>query len=1239
MSNVIKYVKKAFTLGVVSTTILWSSMVSVLVPTVAQAAVCPDLKPGDMIKVTGKPAIYAVNNSLKVLYFPSGDEFKSWRPTYGGYISITQECFDSLMVPSTYPGAVNYHPGSYVVKRPSSDQLYVVVPNNTLAKITPEAAKMLYGVGFKVMTVADPFWPHYVNRGADVTEGKPHAGMLLSNGGKTWYVDADMKLREVTATGMVANGFQSRFVHIVTDAMIAGMTFGDKIDAEVKAVTDKTQSGGVMVAPAPAPGPVASGSLSVALASDNPFAATVVSDTADGAQAMIPVLKLVFTAGSDGDVKVTSLKLKRGGVSADTDISNMYLYDGDMQLSANPGIANNMVTFSNSSGLFTVAKGSSKTVLAKLDLKNNVAAGKTFVFSLNAKEDVMPAASSGTFPLSGNSFTSASVTDLGKLVLSNVTPTAAGTVDPGQTNFEVWKFKAVNSDQDTELRKVKFTIVGSVNAGDLKNFSLWDGGTQVGATVVDMAADKTVTLDLSAAPYVVTKGQTKNLSLRADIVAGTNRTFYASIQNGGDVMTYDKNYGVYLKTNGSDTFTIVQPVTGGGASVNWTINTGTLTQTLAVDSPTGNVASSSVGTTLAKFLWKANGEDIKVSSLSVSSTGSNAAAKLTNVRLLVNGSQVGTTISTLTASGAANTGWGTFGNSFIIKAGTTATVTVQADLTDTTVGAGQTFVVGFPVGVSNAQGTVSLTSLSSVAQNANTLTVRGGTVTVTKNVAFGDKTAANPTGPVNATNVKVGSFVITAGAGEDVTMSQIVLGETTAGTCVGTSLQNLVLKDASGKQLGTTYASPATSCGTIQSYAFNVSPAVTIANGAQYVVDVYADLKAALASTILMDVKSVAASGKVTGSDAGVSAQTVGLQRVVISGSGNLMVQTDSDTPVANNYLMGAADQTIGRFKITASSTEAVNITQLVVSANFGNGATTTVKNVRLVDVDTGQQVGSAVASFNDTVAGTNAATTTYSHATFTGLTLQVPKGVSKTLALKVDFTTYDDGGFSTTGQTVAPVILGSYYGNSGNNPVTVTGASSGSSLTATISGTNSINTFGGAAGAYVATTTLYRAKLTTAWASDTPNGAASPAAAQVVAKFVISNQSNSGAYEATVNYVDFDLSTTISNASNGTNPALTVYKDSLSTSALATTSWLDSGSQNFSDTKMTDAGFTDVSIASGASKTFYVTLDSSDAAQSKSLSVRIGSGDVHWTDGVQAAAAITVMGQDLPLIYKTFTY
>ena len=69
----------------------------------------------------------------------------------------------------------------------------------------------------------------------------------------------------------------------------------------------------------------------------------------------------------------------------------------------------------------------------------------------------------------------------------------------------------------------------------------------------------------------------------------------------------------------------------------------------------------------------------------------------------------------------------------------------------------------------------------------------------------------------------------------------------------------------------------------------------------------------------------------------------------------------------------------------------------------------------------------------------------------------------------------------------------------------------------------------------------------------------------------------------------------------------------------------------------LTDANFTDVDVSSGASKTFLVTLDTSASVSTKTLSLRINSGGITWTDGV--TASLTVMSQDLPLSFKTFSY
>ena len=118
--------KKIFTVCVVATTILWALGANLVVVGYAQAADCPTLVAGQLIKVTGKPTIYAVNKNLEVLAFNTGDEFKSWNTDEvykGHYTAISLACYDSLKSPAAQPLYVGYRPGSTLVKRESSDTL------------------------------------------------------------------------------------------------------------------------------------------------------------------------------------------------------------------------------------------------------------------------------------------------------------------------------------------------------------------------------------------------------------------------------------------------------------------------------------------------------------------------------------------------------------------------------------------------------------------------------------------------------------------------------------------------------------------------------------------------------------------------------------------------------------------------------------------------------------------------------------------------------------------------------------------------------------------------------------------------------------------------------------------------------------------------------------------------------------------------------------------------------------
>ncbi|MCX6779084.1 MAG: hypothetical protein NTU97_02540 [Candidatus Magasanikbacteria bacterium] len=678
---------------------------------------------------------------------------------------------------------------------------------------------------------------------------------------------------------------------------------------------------------------------------------------------------------------------------------------------------------------------------------------------------------------------------------------------------------------------------------------------------------------------------------------------------------------------------------------------------VAVDSPTGNIASSTTNVVLTKANVKAVGEDVKISSIVVNCTDSTTSKTIKNLKVMWNGSQVGSAVATSAAcDGAADNSF-TLGSTVVARVGETNTLSINADITGTT-SANETLSANFETGVANAQGLVSLNSINTSAVTGRTLTIAAGTLSVVKNSSFGDKAVGNPTGVVNATNIKIGSFTIIGGAGEDADVSQITLVDESTTYYASKYFQNIKLMHGT-TQLGATVTSPATGSTTAQTHTFNVSPVVTIAAGSQYVVDVYADVKdqTQTVATDIVKFNSVTASGKLTGTSANYSTAK-SLQNVYIAAAGSLTVSVNSDTALATNLLMGAVDQSLGKFDFVATASEPLNLTQLVISANVSSAATGTLKNVRLYD-ETGVMVGTAVAGFD-----TTSATTTYAHAVFSGLNFVVPAGVTKTLTVKADVTSYNDGGYTTTGQAVQVAILPHYTGTS--SPITGTGAQSGVALSSstitytanggsspwtTVSGTNSTQVTAVAGQVRANEMVLYRAKLAIAWASDAPSGASSPSASQTVAKFVVTNQANAGAYVASVRYVNFGISTTISNSA-GVSRILNVYKDSLSTSAIDTTTFTGGASiaTNIGGTDFNiDGANWNVSVASGASRTFYVTLDTTDAASTKSLSINIpnqgtalgGATDTAkgfvWSDGVTT----TIMASDnvLPLAYKTFTY
>ncbi|MEK7519700.1 MAG: hypothetical protein AAB581_00430, partial [Patescibacteria group bacterium] len=979
---------------------------------------------------------------------------------------------------------------------------------------------------------------------------------------------------------------------------------------------DYYASGSMITSGTPAPTPTPTGSgLTVSLASDTPAAGSIVADSTsgDGAQAQASLLKANFMAGSDGDVMVTTVKVKRNGISADADLANAYLYDGAVRVAEMTNVSGNYITFTSAAGLFTVSRGSSKAITVKIDVTNGTSAGKTIALSINAASDVVAgsAAVAGSFPVMGNFVTTAAVGDLGKVTIANVSPAAAATVDPGQTGYEVWRFSVQATDQKVNLHRVRVTNVGSIATTDLTNIKLMDAGTQLGATAASLGVDGTVTFDMSASPFQIVAGQTKNLSLVADVIGGTNRTFRFSIQRSADITAMDDNYAVYLKPNQADSFSIVQ---AGGAT---TVNTGALTISVDPASPTGNVAKDYIDQEMARFKFKASGEGVKVSSLAVTATTVPAAWGVNNVKLYLDGTQVGSTSDV--SSGTTTTF--TFGNSFIVPSGTTKTLVVKGEVkavSGSSYAAGHTIQLILSAGSANAQGQVSLTSISTTASSGNTLTVQTGTLTATLNSGLNNASSSLPTGVRGATAVKIGSFILTAGSGEAVSVSQMVVKNSDAIYALGVDFQNLKLMNGAnqiGNQIGTLSTTASAT------YTFTPSSSITINAGQQYVVDVFADVltgasnysggtgypSAGLSQVIWDD---VTATGLSTSGSAGVTTDVTG-QTVYVSAGGSLTVAAASDMPIAQNRAMGETGQTLATFKFTTGAPEAVNITKIIVSdtmASTASAATGSITNLSLWK--DGIQVGPTVASM--TASGTQDVI-----ATFNGLTLNLTRDTATILTLKGNINGYPN---AVSGSTHTFKVYGPA-------DVTATGATGGSSITPTIA-----SVAGNAQ-------RVFRAELTVTNAMSNMSGG--QGTDQVIGKYRLTNTS-AGNYSITVTDIDLGLTTSIANTESATaSRYVTLKRDSASGTTIAKkayknanygdiTSWTPVGTYDFTELAF---GATTIDAAGGTGYVdIYVLADTNDADATESISTAIGSGSnvITWADGITGGIT-TVDGMPVP--------
>ena len=756
-------------------------------------------------------------------------------------------------------------------------------------------------------------------------------------------------------------------------------------------------TGGTTGSTTPAPVTAGTGNgLKVMLAADSPNGVALVQ-----AQAAAELARFTFANPTGAEIKVTNLAFNRIGVSNDSTMTNVYLYNGAVRITDSAGVSNTAFNFNDATGLFTVPAGGIYTVSVRSDLADSTS-GEQIGVKLTAVTSSGTLDSSVSLPVTGGLQTVSSAT-LATVALNTTTLPSATTVDP-QADYTVWQNTITVGTRAVTMKSFQLKNIGSILSGDVINFRLYVDGVQVGSTIAKLDANNVVTFDLSASPLRLETGG-RVVKVLADVVGGASRTFQMSLRQAADGLFYDTelNQPVLITGNSTSSTATFAAHSATSETIN-SVSTSAPSVTRSSDSPTASVANGSSNVKWATFKIIANGEDVKVDNLNVTADTSSSGTGLDNGKVFLNGIQVGST-KDIAEFGGTTTNY-TFGSSFIVKVGTTAVVDIYADAKKsnaTNLTANETVQIYLATGSSNAQGQVSLSSINVPTANVtgNSITVAASTISATKASYYGNQTMI-----VGAQNAKLGAFTLSAGSTEGVNVNTIELDFASA---VTSTISDVVIKE---HDTGTTFGTSKATASDPSSF----SGSINIAASGTKTFDVYANIKSGANVGAIPAVSvstNTTGTGLVTGTS--VSVGTAATLQTITVGSANLTVtQNTGATPDNANVIAGSSKIKVGTFRFTTQySPYTVDKVAVKVTANAATSVSSVILEYKDVNGDTKTNTTALTLS--------SGGAQTHSTATFTGLTFYVPADSNRDLTVYVDTPTTASG--ATSGSAITAIL------------------------------------------------------------------------------------------------------------------------------------------------------------------------------------------------------------------------